>query len=125
MAFMPHDFESCVSTVPPPSLILDLYCIIDTNVFKEYSKNMAKSIKSKVASEDFVYRVVFDSEKRLEKRFDKAEQLAEKRFSRLMEQMDSLAGQFKKFEVERELMSDKIREHSDQIEDLQKIVYAN
>lgn len=86
---------------------------------------MTTPSKTKVATENFVYQVVGDSERRIEKHFDKAEILAEKRFNKMMDQMDSLAGQFKKFDEERELMSDKLREHTDQIEDIQKIVYAN
>lgn len=47
------------------------------------------------------------------------------KLDRVLTQLDSIAGQFKKFDEERELMSDRLREHTDQIEDLQKIVYAN
>lgn len=86
---------------------------------------MATSLKLKVASEDFVYRVVSDSEKRLGKRFDNAEDLAEKRFNKLMEQMDSLAGQFKKFDEEQTIQSGRIKIHSDQIEELQNAVFPN
>ncbi len=90
---------------------------------------MATPSKTKIATEDFVFktvhRIVGDSESRVEKRFEQAETLAEKRFSKLMEQMDSLAGQFKKFDEERELMSDKIKGHTDQIEEIEKVVYAN
>lgn len=50
---------------------------------------MIKTSKTKVATEDFVYRIVANTEKRIEKRFDDAEELAEKRFNKLMDQMAS------------------------------------
>ena len=48
----------------------------------------------------------------------------DKKIDKVLEQLDSIAGQFKKFDEERELMSDKIREHTDQIESLQNVVFA-
>lgn len=81
--------------------------------------------KQKVATEDFVYRVVANTEKRLEKRFDTAEELAEKRFNKMMTQLDSLAGQFKKFDEEQTMQSGRIKIHSDQIEELQNAVFPN
>lgn len=85
---------------------------------------MAIPSKTKVATEDFVYRVTNNLEKRVDDRFDKAEDLAEKRFNKLMEQMDSLAGQFKKFDEEQTLQSGRIAIHSDEIKELQNVVFA-
>ncbi len=90
---------------------------------------MSTPSKIKVATEDFVYKTVYrvtgDTESRINKRFDKAETLAEKRFSKLMDQMDSLAGQFKKFDEEQTMQSARIKTHTDQIEELQNAVFAN
>ena len=47
------------------------------------------------------------------------------KLDRVLTQLDSIAGQFKTFDEERELMSDKIRDHTDQIEKLQSAVFAN
>ncbi len=86
---------------------------------------MAIPSKTKVATEDFVYRVVGDSEKRIEKRFDKVEELAEKRFNKMMEQLDSTAGLVKKFDEEETMQSGRIAIHSEEIKELQNFVYAN
>lgn len=47
------------------------------------------------------------------------------KLDRVLIQLDSLAGQFKKFDEEREMMSDKIVEHTDQIKELQNAVFPN
>lgn len=47
------------------------------------------------------------------------------KLDKVLTQLDSIAGQFKKFDEERELMSDKISEHTDQIESLQNVVFVN
>ncbi|MEK7472996.1 MAG: hypothetical protein AAB625_03075 [Patescibacteria group bacterium] len=86
---------------------------------------MTKSSKTSVATENFVYRVVGDSEKRLEKKFDQAEVLAEKRFDKMMTQLDSIAGLVKKFDEEETMQSGRIKIHSDQIEELQNAVFLN
>ena len=90
---------------------------------------MATPSKTKITTEDFVYkavyRVVGDSEKRIEKRFDKVEELAEKRFNKMMEQLDSTAGLVKKFDEEETMQSGRIAIHSEEIKELQNFVYAN
>lgn len=42
----------------------------------------------------------------------------------VLNQLDSISGQFKRFDEERELMSDKIRKHTDLIEECQNVVFA-
>lgn len=96
---------------------------------------MIKKSKSKVATEIFVRNEVEKLRIRMDSKFaDVDETLSElkegitgndSKLDRVLTHLDSLAGQFKKFDEEREMMSDKIKEHTDQIEDLQKIVYAN
>lgn len=90
---------------------------------------MTTSSKTKVATEDFVYktvyRVVGDSEKRIDNRFDEAEELAEKRFNKIITQLDSIAGLVKKFDEEETMQSGRIATHSDQIEELQNAVFIN
>ncbi len=85
---------------------------------------MLKPSKNKYATEEFVYKVTNDLEKRINERFDEAEVKAEERYSKVIDHLDSLAGQFKKFDEEREMMADKIATHSDQIEEFQKIAFA-
>lgn len=90
-----------------------------------------KSSKSKVATETFVKAEVEKLRIRMDSKFadvqETLEELKEndKKIDKVLEQLDSIAGQFKKFDEERELMSDKISEHTDQIESLQNIVFAN
>lgn len=90
---------------------------------------MANPSKTKVATEDFVYKTVYrvmgDSESRINKRFDKVEELAEKRFNKMMDQLDSIAGLVKKFDEEQTMQSGRIAIHSDEIKELQNFVYAN
>lgn len=85
--------------------------------------------KTKVATEDFVYktvyRVVGDSESRINKKFDKVEELAEKRFDKMMNQLDSIAGLVKKFNEEETMQSGRIAIHSDQIRKLQNAIFVN
>lgn len=96
---------------------------------------MVKSLKSKVITEKFVKDEVDKLRVRMDSKFaDVNEKLGEHdikfvnidgKLDRVLTQLDSIAGQFKKFDEERELMSDKIREHTDQIEDLQSLVFVN
>ena len=96
---------------------------------------MSTPSKTKIATEDFVYKTVFrvtgDTESRINKRFDKVEELAEKRFNKMMEQLDSIAGLVKKFAVvdtifeEETMQSGRIAIHSEEIKELQNFVYAN
>ncbi len=96
---------------------------------------MVTPSKSEVATENFVRNEVEKLRIRMDSKFaDVDETLSElkegiagndSKLDRVLTHLDSLAGQFKKFDEEREMMSDKIREHTDQIEDLQKIVYVN
>lgn len=95
---------------------------------------MVKSPKSNVATETFVKNEVEKLRVRMDSKFaDVDEQLIElkegimgtdNKLDRVLTQLDSIAGQFKKFDEERELMSDKIKEHTDQIESLQNVVFV-
>lgn len=90
---------------------------------------MIKTSKTKLASEDFVYktvyRVVGDSESRINRMFDKAEELSEKRYNKMMEQLDSIAGLVKKFDEEETMQSGRIAIHSEEIKELQYAVFPN
>ncbi|MEK7168695.1 MAG: hypothetical protein AAB778_01670 [Patescibacteria group bacterium] len=90
---------------------------------------MTTPSKTKVATEDFVYKTVYrivgDSESRINKKFDKVEELAEKRFDKMMNQLDSIAGLVKKFNEEETMQSGMIAIHSDQIRKLQNAVFVN
>lgn len=66
----------------------------------------------------------YDVTEKLEEHNIKFENIDTK-LDKVLTQLDSIAGQFKKFDEERELMSDKIRDHTDQIEELQKVVFMN
>lgn len=57
-------------------------------------------------------------------RFDEAEKLAEKRFDRMMNQLDSIAGLVKKFDEEQTMQSGRIAIHSDEIKELQNVVFV-
>jgi len=95
---------------------------------------MIKKSKSKVATESFVRNEVEKLRIRMDSKFaDVDEKLGElkeniigtdNKLDRVLIQLDSIAGQFKKFDEEREMMSDKITEHPDQIEELQGVVFA-
>lgn len=91
---------------------------------------MVKSSKSKVATENFVKNEVDKLRVEMNSKFydinEKLDELKEndKKIDKVLEQLDSIAGQFKKFDEERMLISDKISTHTDQIEELQKAVFA-
>lgn len=96
---------------------------------------MVKTPKSKTVTKTFVKNEVdklrvemnskfFDVNEKLEEHDLKFEKIDTK-LDKVLTQLDSIAGQFKKFDEERELMSDKIKEHTDQIEQLQNAVFAN
>ena len=61
---------------------------------------MISNPKSIVLTEDLVYRVVGDSEKRIEGRLDDIDQKLDSKFDRVMTQLDSIAGQFRRFDDE-------------------------
>ncbi len=84
---------------------------------------MTRPSRTKFATEDFVWRVVNGSEGRLDKRIDGLENKMDKRFDKAMTVLDSIAGQFKKFDEERLLLSDHSRDHGDRIEKLEKKVF--
>lgn len=96
---------------------------------------MVKSPKTKTTTENFVKDEIEKLRIRMDSKFaDVNEKLGEHdlkfvniddKLDKVLTQLDSIAGQFKKFDEERELMSDKIREHTDQIEDLQSLVFVN
>lgn len=46
------------------------------------------------------------------------------KIDKVLTQLGSIAGQFKKFDEERDLLSDKAKEHTDQIEELQSVVFV-
>jgi hypothetical protein len=84
---------------------------------------MIKPSKNKVASESFVYGVVGRSEDRLEGRIGNMEDKMESRFNKVMTALVNIAGQFKKFDEERTLLSARSKNHSDRIEKLESTVF--
>ncbi|KKQ93424.1 MAG: hypothetical protein UT19_C0012G0013 [Candidatus Woesebacteria bacterium GW2011_GWB1_39_10b] len=68
---------------------------------------MVKQWKDKVATETFVYRLLKLDEK----------------FNKVMEHLVDIAGQFKKFDEERIVMSGILSEHIDRIEKLEQEVF--
>ena len=80
--------------------------------------------KTKYATENFVWAVVNDLEKKIEKRFDNAETKAERRFDKVMTALVDISGKFKKFDEEQTIHSHRIKTHSDQIEKLERAVFS-
>ncbi|OGM76588.1 hypothetical protein A2210_01800 [Candidatus Woesebacteria bacterium RIFOXYA1_FULL_40_18] len=78
-----------------------------------------KTSKIRHATENFVWRV-FDE---LEKKIDKLDQKLDSKFDKVMEQLVDIAGQFKKFDEERVIMADRQRNHEDRIEKLEHTVF--
>lgn len=68
---------------------------------------------------------------RMDYRFSQVDETLEelkendKKLDRVLDQLDSIVGQFKKFDEESTLQSGRIATHSDQIDELQKVVFAN
>lgn len=100
---------------------MNYYTLLDELVSKEYSLPMVKSPKSNVATETFVKNEVEKLRVRMDSKFadvdEKFQEIDENfegvnmKLDRVLTQLDSIAGQFKKFDEERELMSDKIKQH--------------
>lgn len=89
-----------------------------------YKTSKSKKLVNGYATEAFVYRVVNDSEKRLDKRIDKVEVNLGKKIDRVLTHLDGIAGQFKKFDEEQTMLSSRVAIHSKQIKKLQGAVFA-
>ncbi|MDP3994700.1 MAG: hypothetical protein Q8P91_02630 [bacterium] len=85
---------------------------------------MIETKKDKVATEDFVYRVVNNAEERLEKRVGKLEGKMDKRFDKVMVHLVDIAGKFKKFGEEQTVLSGRSRRHEDRLEKLESAVFT-
>ncbi len=72
------------------------------------------SMDSKFADVDEKFEEVDKNFKKIDNKLDT-----------VLNQLDSIVGQFKKFDEERVLISDKVKEHTDDIEELQSVVFAN
>ena len=79
---------------------------------------MVKQWKDKVATETFVYRLFNQIDEKIENFKDELNLKLDEKFNKVMEHLVDIAGQFKKFDEERIVMSGKLSEHSDRIEKL-------
>jgi len=92
---------------------------------------MLTSPKIKPATEDFVKKEIEKLRIRMDSKFSDVQdtlgemKLNDKKIDRVLEQLDSIAGQFKKFDEEQIMQSGRIATHSDEIKELQNIVFAN
>lgn len=85
----------------------------------------SKTPKIKSLSEGFVYKVVVDSEKRVFKKIEEIDQKNEKRFDKVMNHLDKMAGGFKKFDEEQMMLSGQMSDRTDRIEKLETFAFAN
>jgi len=92
---------------------------------------MLTSPKIKPATEDVVKKEIEKLRIRMDSKFSDVQdtlgemKLNDKKIDRVLEQLDSIAGQFKKFDEEQIMQSGRIATHSDEIKELQNIVFAN
>ena len=86
---------------------------------------MPKTKASKVATENFVWRVVNGSEERINKRFDEAEVKSEERYDKMMEHLVDIAGKFKKFDEAQTILSGRVYQHEDKIEKLEELSFKS
>lgn len=82
-----------------------------------------KTIKTKYATEGFVWELVNKLEENIDNKFDRADAKAEKRHSEVMGHLDGLAKGFKKFDEEQVVLSAHSKDHTDRIEKLENAVY--
>lgn len=95
---------------------------------------MSTSSKTKPATEDFVKNEIEKLRIRMDSKFaDVNEKLQDhdlkfvtidNKLDRVLTQLDSLAGQFKTFGDEQTMQSGRIAIHSDEIKELQNVVFA-
>lgn len=87
--------------------------------------------KTKPTTKDFVKNEIEKLRIRMDSKFydinEKLNELKEndKKIDKVLEQLDSIAGQFKKFDEEQTMQSGRIAIHSDEIKELQNVVFAN
>jgi hypothetical protein len=86
---------------------------------------MTKSSRDIFATEKFIFSVVNNLERIVDKRFTEAEEKAEDRFDKMMTQLVDIAGQFKKFGEEQTILSAHSSSHTDRIESLEKKVFSS
>jgi len=84
---------------------------------------MVKQWKDKVATETFVYRLFNQIDEKIENFKDELNLKLDEKFNKVMEHLVDIAGQFKKFDEERIVMSGKLSEHIDRIEKLEQEVF--
>jgi hypothetical protein len=86
---------------------------------------MTKTKPSKVATENFIWRVVSESEERISKRFDEVEVKSEERYDKMMEHLVDIAGKFKKFDEAQTILSGRVYNHEDRIEKLEGLSFKS
>ncbi|KKQ51685.1 hypothetical protein A2865_00640 [Candidatus Woesebacteria bacterium RIFCSPHIGHO2_01_FULL_39_17] len=84
---------------------------------------MVKQWKDKVATETFVYRLFNQIDEKIENFKDELNLKLDEKFNKVMEHLVDIAGQFKKFDEERIVMSGILSEHIDRIEKLEQEVF--
>ncbi|CAN5278685.1 hypothetical protein BH10PAT1_BH10PAT1_7030 [soil metagenome] len=75
------------------------------------------------ATEEFVYRIVNESEDRLTKKAEKFESKMDKRFDMVMNTLDKVLKYFKKFDEEHTVLTETSSRNTRRIEKLEKRVF--
>jgi hypothetical protein len=95
---------------------------------------MVKPKKDKLASEAFVLAVAGHTEKilmaringlekRVEKQFTESDEKHDRRYDKIMNSLDWLVGAYKKFDEEHTILSGRVSDHTDRIEELERSVF--
>lgn len=90
---------------------------------KKIDTKFAK-IDTKLDNLDTKFQFVKAGISRLEDQIEEVDKKAEKRYSKAMDQVAGIAGQFKKFDEERIVLSEHSKRHTDKIEKLEKAVFG-
>ncbi|MBL7036317.1 hypothetical protein ISR94_00525 [Candidatus Microgenomates bacterium] len=86
---------------------------------------VSKASKTTQVSEGLVQKIVVDSEKRLTKQIEEIDKKNEKRFDKVMNHLDKMAGGFKKFDEEQIMLSGQMSDRTDRIEKLETFAFSN
>jgi len=84
---------------------------------------MPKPKKDQVATEKFVWRLFSELDQKIDGATDSLKADMNKKFDLIMEQLTDIAGQFQKFDQEREIIVHRQSDHSDRIEKLEQEVF--
>lgn len=87
---------------------------------KKQPKKLSEVEKLRIRM-DYRFSQVDEKISDLDERFDKTDQ----KLDTVLNQLDSIVGQFRKFDEEQTMQSGRIAIHSDEIKELQNVVFAN